>query len=113
MTRHRHWFGGLFIGLFSIQATAALLPDAACAIVQKAVAKRDGLPESGPPGLGWFCDVTPSRDARLLIIALRSSRPTPYTNLIGWYAVDSESGKLFKWDAKNQRTQSFAGSNDR
>lgn len=90
-------------------AATPMLPENACAIVRKAVAKRDGLPESGPPGLGWFCDITPSKDARLLLVALRTNRPTPYDNLVGWYAVDRASGVLFKWDVKQQRTQQFDG----
>ncbi len=97
--------------LLPVQARAAapMLPDAACTIVRKAVAKRDNLPESGPPGLGWFCDITPAKDARLFVVALRTNRPTPYDNLVGWYAVDRASGVLFKWDVKGQRTQQFDG----
>lgn len=95
--------------LASTWATAALLPDGACAVVKKAVAKRDGLPASGPPGLGWFCDITPARDSRLFIVALRSTKPTPYSNLMGWYAVDRISGELFKWDPDKRRTRPFAG----
>jgi hypothetical protein len=95
--------------LVAANAAAALLPDGACAVVKKAVARRDGLPESGPPGLGWFCDVTPDREARLFIVALRSTRPTPYSNLMGWYAVDRVSGELFRWDPDRRRTHPFAG----
>ena len=93
--------------LFATDAAAALLPDGACAVVKKAVAQRDGLPESGPPGLGWFCDVTPVRDSRLFIVALRSNKPTPYTNLMGWYAVDRATGQLFRWDPDRRRTRPF------
>lgn len=91
------------------RAAAPMLPDGACTIVKKAVAKRDHLPESGPPGLGWFCDIAPSKDSRLFVVALRTNRPTPYDNLVGWYAVDRASGVLFKWDVKAQRTQQFDG----
>jgi hypothetical protein len=91
------------------QAAAPLLPDGACAVVRKAVARRDHLPETGPAGLGWFCDITPAKDSRLFIIALRTSRPTPYDNLVGWYAVDRASGALFNWNVKEQRTQPFDG----
>ncbi len=104
----RHLFAVLAL-LVAADAAAALRPDDACAVVQKAVAKRDGLPASGPPGLGWFCDVTPERDSHLFIVALRSTRPTPYTNLMGWYAVDRVTGQLFRWDPDKRRTQPFAG----
>jgi hypothetical protein len=98
-----------FALLSTAQAAAPLLPDGACAVVRKAVAKRDRLPESGPAGLGWFCDITPAKDSRLFIIALRTSRPTPYDNLVVWYAVDRTSGALFIWNVKEQRTQPFGG----
>jgi len=86
-------------------ASAELLPDAACAIVKKTVADRGGLPESGPPGIGWFCDIIPAKNAPLFLVALRSSRPTPYTNLMGWYAVDRVTGAIYRWDEKAQRTR--------
>jgi hypothetical protein len=90
-------------------AAASMLPDTACATVKKAVAKRFGVPESGPPGAEWFCDVTPERDSTLFIVALRTAhpKPGPAANLLGWFAVDRASGRLFKWDEKNRRTFAF------
>jgi hypothetical protein len=99
-------FGSLAMLLamcWCVPASAELLPDAACAIVKKTVAQRGGLPETGPPGIGWFCDITPAKDARLFLVALRSGRPTPYTNLMGWYAVDRVTGAIYRWDDKAQR----------
>lgn len=84
-----------------------MLPAEACAIVKNAVARRDNLPDDGPPGLGWFCDITPAADSPLFLVALRTSKPTPYSNLMGWYAVDRTSRKLFRWDEKARRTQPF------
>jgi hypothetical protein len=86
---------------------AALLPADACAVVKKAVARRDNLPDDGPPGLGWFCDIAPSPDSRLFLVALKTSKPTPYSNLMGWYAVDRATGQLSGWDEKARRTRPF------
>jgi hypothetical protein len=90
-------------------AAEPMLPDAACTTVKKAVAKRFGVPDSGPPGAGWFCDVTPDRDSSLFLVALRTAKPKPgpEANLLGWFAVDRVSGKLFKWDEKSRRTMAF------
>jgi hypothetical protein len=76
---------------------------AACRVLQKAVAERDNLPETGPPGVGWFCDFAPSKDPGLYVIALRSGKPLPYTNLMGWYAVARANGTISRWDATKQR----------
>ena len=57
-------------------ASAEMLPDNACAIVKKTVAQRGGLPETGPPGIGWFCDITPAKDARLFLSLIHISEPT-------------------------------------
>jgi hypothetical protein len=40
-------------------------------------------------------------------VALKTSKPTPYSNLMGWYAVDRATGKLFRWDEKGRRTHPF------
>ncbi|MEJ0098785.1 MAG: hypothetical protein WDO12_03195 [Pseudomonadota bacterium] len=94
---------------FSAHAADSMLPDTACTTVKKAVARRFGVPESGAPGADWFCDVTPDRDSTLFLVALRTARPDArtHTNLLGWFAVDRVSGKLFKWDEKTRRTFAF------
>jgi hypothetical protein len=96
-------------GLFTVglHAATAILPADACTVVKKAVARRDNLPDEGPPGLGWFCDISPSSDSRLFLVALKTSKPTPYSNLMGWYAVDRATGRLFRWDEKGRRTRPF------
>ncbi len=76
---------------------------AACRTLQKAVSARDNLPEAGPPGVGWFCDFAPSKDPALYVIALRSGKPLPYTNLMGWYAVTRANGTISRWDVARQR----------
>ncbi len=75
----------------------------ACRALQKAVSDRDNLPETGPPGVGWFCDFAPSKDPGLYVIALRSGKPLPYTNLMGWYAVTRANGAIARWDVARQR----------
>jgi hypothetical protein len=84
-------------------AREALDPGAACRTLQKAIAKRDGLPESGPPGTGWFCDIVPSKDPAFYVIALRSGKPDPYGKLFGWFAVARTSGAIHGWDVEKQR----------
>lgn len=81
----------------------------ACRMLQKAVSERDNLPEAGPPGVGWFCDFAPSKDPGLYVIALRSGRPLPYSNLMGWYAVARATGTIFRWDVARQRTLPLNG----
>jgi hypothetical protein len=92
---------------YGLDASGALLPADACAVVKKAVAHRDSLPDDGPAGLAWFCDISPSADSRLFLVALKTSKPTPYTNLMGWYAVDRATGRLYRWDWKARRTLPF------
>jgi hypothetical protein len=84
-------------------AREALDAGAACRLLQKAIAKRDGLPESGPTGTGWFCDIVPSRDPAFYVIALRSGKPEPYGRLFGWFAVSRASGSIHGWDVEKQR----------
>jgi hypothetical protein len=76
---------------------------AACHLLQKAIARRDNLPESGPPDVGWFCDIAPSKDPAVYVIALRTSKPRPQGNLIGWYAVVRSSGDVHEWNVSTQR----------
>jgi hypothetical protein len=109
MQRTRHVVAGLCAVLLlpgvpmAGVAREALDAGAACRLLQKTIAKRDGLPESGPPGMGWFCDITPSKDPTLYVIALRSARQQPYSNLMGWYAVARASGSVYRWDIDTQR----------
>lgn len=85
-------------------AREALDAGAACRSLQKAIAKRDGLPETGPPATGWFCDIVPASDPGFYVIALRSVKPHPYGKLFGWFAVARASGAIHGWDVEKQRT---------
>jgi hypothetical protein len=90
-------------------AREALDPGAACRVLQKTIAKRDGVPEGGPPG-GWFCDTVPSKEPTLYVIALRASKPLPGTsNLIGWFAVGRTSSTVYDWDVDTQRAKPMKG----
>lgn len=84
-------------------AREALDAGAACRLLQQTIAKRDGMPESGPQGTGWFCDIVPSKDPGFYVIALRSGKPHPYGKLFGWFAVARASGAIHGWDVKKQR----------
>src|SRR5689334_14428069 len=109
MQRTRHVVAGLCAVLtlpgvpMAGVAREALDAGAACRLLQKTIAKRDGLPESGPPGAGWFCDIVPSRDPMFYVIALRSGKPDPYGKLFGWFAVARASGAIHGWDVEKQR----------
>ena len=93
----------LSIGVAPAIAREALDAGAACRTLQKAIAKRDGLPESGPPATGWFCDIVPSGDPAFYVMALRSGKPAPYGKLFGWFAVARASGTIHGWDVEKQR----------
>lgn len=108
MRHARQAVAGLCAVVLSISPAAgdareALDAGAACRLLQQAIAKRDGMPESGPPGTGWFCDIVPSRDPALFVIALRSGKPEPYGRLFGWFAVVRASGTILGWDVDKQQ----------
>ncbi len=60
----------------------------------------DGLPETGPVGMGWYCDFATYDDERWYLIALRSNRKCDgiCSNLMGWYAVRRSTGAIHDWD---------------
>lgn len=75
----------------------------ACALLKKREAKAASIPETGPVGLGWFCDFhafEDSRDHRWFLIALRSNRQCdgPCSNLMGWFAIDRHNGTIHSFN---------------
>lgn len=77
--------------------------DAACGQLKKVIAAHDGLVETGPAGVGWFCDFAQTGselDDEWYVIALRSNRTCEgiCSNLMGWYAVHRESGEVHEFD---------------
>jgi hypothetical protein len=77
--------------------------DEACRILKKTFSAAEDIPASGPMGFGWFCDLANGGDNALYVIALRSNRPAPYSNLMGWYAVRRQDGFVTEWDVTNLR----------
>ncbi len=85
------------------EAAQPLDTGAACRVLQKTVAARLGVPDSGPPDAGWFCEFAQSKDPTLYVIALKASRPLPSGHLVGWYAVARASGVVYEWDAAKKQ----------
>jgi hypothetical protein len=85
------------------QAAAPLDAGAACRVVQKTVAARLDVPDSGPPDAGWFCEFARSQNPALYVVALKASRPLPSGNLVGWYAVARASGTVYEWDVATKQ----------
>ena len=80
--------------------------EAACAALQAFIAKEAHLPVSGPSTdgwSGWFCDSSTLDVEGYYVIALRSNRPAPYSNLMGWYAVDRQTHAVLSWDLVEQK----------
>jgi hypothetical protein len=72
----------------------------ACAVLKRRIAKSDGIPETGPINMGWYCDFSPLSDTHWYVIALRSNRRCDgiFSNLMGWYAVNRSSGSVNEYD---------------
>ena len=78
----------------------------ACAALKTRIANIERIPESGPSGAGWsgwFCDVSAQNPEGYFVFALRSNRPQPYSNLMGWYAVQRQDYAVFEWDIDAQK----------
>jgi hypothetical protein len=76
-----------------------------CLLLKRAVARRDSLPETGPPGAGWFCDFSSLSGNRWFVVALRSNRAcgADCSNLIGWYAINRRNGEIHSYDISRLR----------
>jgi hypothetical protein len=85
--------------------------ESACARLKKVVAKLDGIPESGPVGMGWFCDFSTYQEGTTYVIALRSNRKCdgPCSNLMGWYAVDWADGSIHDFDVADMKVGVIIG----
>jgi hypothetical protein len=77
----------------------------ACSLLKKRIAKLENLAESGPAGLGWFCDFSTLDDNQWYVIALRSNRHCDgiCSDLMGWYAVNRASGSVHQYDVAELR----------
>ena len=76
---------------------------AACQALQRKIAALDSLPVTGPPGLGWFCDFSTLSTAEYYVVALRSNRAAPYSDLMGWYAVMRRDLAIFEYDINEEK----------
>ena len=79
-----------------------------CSLLQKTVARLDSLPDSGPPGAGWFCDFSKLSSSRWFVVALRSNRACggDCSNLMGWYAINRRSGEIHSYNIVKLRVGS-------
>lgn len=87
------------------RAEDAAAEHVACSAMKQKVATVSRLLPSGPSDKGWsgwFCDFANQVDG-YYVIALRSNRPAPYSNLMGWYAVQLSTGSVFAWDLNDQK----------
>jgi hypothetical protein len=89
----------------------AITQETACLRLKKVVAKLDGIPESGPGGLGWFCDFSTAQTDTSYVIALRSNRKCDgqCSNLMGWYAVDWSDGSVHDFDVVGMKVGAWLG----
>ena len=83
------------------EASELLSEKAACTALKKTISKQASHPESGPVGMGWFCDTSTQSNEQWFVIALRSNRECEgiSSNLMGWYAVDRRSGAIHDYNA--------------
>jgi hypothetical protein len=92
-------------------ASQSISKESACARLKKVVAMLDGISESGPVGMGWFCDFSAYRQGPIYVIALRSNRKCdgPCSNLMGWYAVDWTNGSIHDFDVAEMKVGATIG----
>ena len=94
----------LFAFALPLDATAVaggrLEKPAACALLKKKVAHLNSLPQTGPPGMGWYCDFTNLSGNRWFVVALRAHRACEgnCSNLMGWYAISRRNGEIHAYD---------------
>ncbi len=86
-------------------AGAHLTKASSCSLLKKRVARLESLPESGPPGAGWFCDFSNLSGNRWFVVALRSNRACSgdCSNLMGWYAINRRNGEVHSYDISKLR----------
>lgn len=81
-----------------------LTEKAACMLTKQRVAKLYGLPVSGPPHLGWFCDFATSSDPDLYVIAMHSNRKMESgSSHMGWFAVRKSTGAVGRFDITEEK----------
>ncbi len=98
----------LLAAAVAVSASAATPPklmdkESSCVLLKKREAVASKLPESGPVGMGWFCDFgsfDDARDDQWFLIALRSNQKCDgiCSNLMGWFAIDRRDGTIHSCD---------------
>lgn len=76
-----------------------------CSLLKAKASRLDSLPETGPPGAGWYCDFSSLSGNRWFVVALRSNRSCggDCSNLMGWYAINRRSGEIHSYDITKLR----------
>src|SRR3984885_6940231 len=89
----------------SAGARVHLTKASSCSLLKRKVGRLDSHPESGPPGVGWFCDFSSLSGNRWFVVALRSNRAChgDCTNLMGWYAINRRNGEIHSYDIAQLR----------
>ena len=89
----------------SVVAGVRVTRASSCSLLKRKVARLESLPESGPPGGGWFCDFSSLSGNRWFVVALRSNRSCggDCSNLLGWYAVNRRNGEIHSYDIAKLR----------
>jgi len=91
-------------------ASHAVTQDRACTRLKWVISKLERIPESGPVGLGWYCEfATPVGTS--YVIALPSNRKCDgiCSDLMGWYAVDWRNGAVHDFDVANMEVGALVG----
>jgi hypothetical protein len=83
----------------------------ACTRLKQVVSTLEGIPQSGPTGLGWYCDFSTIQAQASYVIALRSNRTCDgaCSDLMGWYAVDWTDGSVHDFDLANMEVGALVG----
>lgn len=86
-------------------AAGRLNKASSCTLLKAKAARLDSLPETGPPGAGWYCDFSSLSGNRWFVVALRSNRSCggDCSNLMGWYAINRRYGEIHSYDIAKLR----------
>ena len=88
----------------SVSAAPATTEKAACDLTKARVAARGHFPVSAIA----FCDMALSEEwpKRYYVLALHSTRKCDgiCSTLMGWFAVEKRTGRVFEWDINEDKT---------
>jgi len=77
----------------------------ACDALQRRVSEIEGLPSTGPSGIGWYCEFSKWGNETWYVIALRLHRQCEgiCSNLMGWFAVNRLTAVIHEYDVAELR----------